>query len=81
MEKLRAYLNAMSTRDQAQFAWDCGTTIGYLRRRISDKGRISLELASEIERVSRGQLRVEDLRDDLNIEHLRANARRRHRAA
>lgn len=76
-DTLRAFLNAKSTDEQFHFSRRCGTTIGYLRRRISDQRNISLELASAIERESRGAVCVEDLRPDLDVSHLRSRSRRR----
>jgi DNA-binding transcriptional regulator YdaS (Cro superfamily) len=79
MEKLRVLLNSMTTDQQFHFARRCGTTIGYLRKRINTKapGRFGLEIASAIERESFGQVRVEDLLPDADIAHLRARAARR----
>jgi DNA-binding transcriptional regulator YdaS (Cro superfamily) len=77
MDKLRDFLNAMSLREQTQFAWDVGTTIGYMRRCICISRALSLEVCSEIERVSRGHVCIEDLRPDLDVSHLRQRRPRR----
>jgi DNA-binding transcriptional regulator YdaS (Cro superfamily) len=77
---LRDYLNQLSTRDQAHFAWQCGTTIGYLRRRVSDGGTIGAAIAIAIDRVSAGKVQFEDVRPDVDIAHLRATRRRRRAA-
>lgn len=81
MEKLRTYLNGRTTLEQALFAARCGTTIGYLRRCLSIRRQVSLELASAIERESSGFVRVEDLRPDIDIAHLRARPRGRRQNA
>jgi DNA-binding transcriptional regulator YdaS (Cro superfamily) len=76
---LREHLTKMGPHDATKFAWDCGTTIGYLRRCICIGRALSLETCSEIERESRGVLTIEDLRPDLELAHLRR--RRPNRAA
>lgn len=83
MEKLRLLLNSLSTDEQYQFARRCGTTIGYLRKRLSIGGQFGLALAVRIERESLGQVRIEDLRPgiDADLEYLRTRRRPTQNAA
>ena len=72
MEKLRAYLNSMQTDEQVNFAIACGTTINYLRKRLSDKSAaLGEKICIEIEDKSKGQVRCEELRPDVNWSVLR----------
>lgn len=71
MEKLRTYLNSLTTEEQFFFARRAGTTIGYLRRRLSDGQPISLRLAAEIETASAGAVTVDDLREQISTSYLR----------
>lgn len=64
MEKLRAYLNALSPDDQAAFARRCGTTIGYLRKALSKGSQLGEGLCIDLERESGAAIRVEDLRPE-----------------
>ena len=64
METLRAYLNALSPDEQAEFARRCETTIGYLRKALSKGGRLGESLCINLERESAGALRCEDLRPE-----------------
>lgn len=80
MDKLRAYLNALGTAEQFHLARRCGTTIGYLRKKLSAGGHIGLEIAVAIERETAGQVRVEDLRPDVDLAHIRAGRKRRSQA-
>lgn len=66
MEKLRLLLNGMSTAEQRDFAGRCGTSVGYLRKAISSGQRIAEATCINIERESRGAVRVEELRDDVD---------------
>ncbi|MDM0090290.1 YdaS family helix-turn-helix protein [Variovorax sp. J22G40] len=62
MKQLRAYLNSLSTTDQAAFARRCGTTVGYLRKALSAGSALSEGLCINIERESKQQVRCEFLR-------------------
>lgn len=63
--KLRAYLNAMSTPDQEAFAERCGTTIGYLRKALSIGQALGEGLCMRIESASERAITCEDLRPDI----------------
>lgn len=66
MDKLRLLLNDMTTAEQREFAGRCGTSVGYLRKAISSGQKIAEATCINIERESRGAVRVEDLRDDVD---------------
>jgi DNA-binding transcriptional regulator YdaS (Cro superfamily) len=81
MDKLRAYLNSLTTREQFFFAERCGTTVGYLRKRLSLGGNFGPEIVMAIERESKGAVLCDDLRPDIDWSHFRATLRRRKAAA
>ncbi len=65
MDKLRRYLNSMKrVEQQAAFARRCNTTIAYLRKCVYSGQQLGLDLAMQIEIVSCGEVRVEDIRPD-----------------
>lgn len=71
MDDLREYLNSLKPADQHRYAKRCGTTVGYLRKAVSVKQRISEGLCIELERESGGKVRCERLRDDVDWAYLR----------
>lgn len=72
MNKLRKYLNSIPIQEQSFFARKCGTTINYLRKRLSSKeGKLGLNICIEIEDKTKGEIRCEDLRPDVNWSILR----------
>jgi DNA-binding transcriptional regulator YdaS (Cro superfamily) len=60
--ELRAYLNLLSKEEQAAFACEVGTSIGYLRKGISVGQEFGSDLALAIERETNGAVTVADLR-------------------
>ncbi len=64
MEKLLSYINALSTPDQADFAFACKTTIGYLRKACSKGQLLGPALCSAIERESKNAVTRIDLHPD-----------------
>ncbi len=62
--KLRAFLNALPPKDQADFATRCGTSLGYLRKAISINQRLGHALCVAIERESDKLVTRQELRDD-----------------
>ncbi|OCG12730.1 YdaS family helix-turn-helix protein [Gilliamella apicola] len=67
MEKLRLFLRTMKPDEQQIFALNCGTTINYLRKKISDRSsNLGVKICIEIENQSCGEVRCEDLRPDVN---------------
>ncbi|MDR3445962.1 YdaS family helix-turn-helix protein [Dyella sp.] len=65
MKTLRAYLSTLSTIDQAAYAKQCGTTIGYLRKALSTKPRLDGALVRRLDEESGGQVSRQDLRPDI----------------
>jgi DNA-binding transcriptional regulator YdaS (Cro superfamily) len=64
MEKLRAYLNSLTTEAQTAFALACDTSVGYLRKQISSGGLLNPETCVAAERESAGSVTRKDLRPD-----------------
>jgi hypothetical protein len=64
MEKLRIYLNSLPTDQQRDFAVLCGTTIGYLRKAISEKQSLGILTSVKIEQNSNGAVTRIDLHPD-----------------
>jgi DNA-binding transcriptional regulator YdaS (Cro superfamily) len=76
MDALREYLNALTPAEQHEFAARVGTSVGYLRKAISARQNIGDNLVVAIERESRGAVRCEHLRPDVDWAYLRGTARR-----
>ena len=64
MEKLREYLNSLSPDEQKAFADRCNTSVGYLRKAISQKELIREKTCTLIEIESGSQVTRKDLRPD-----------------
>lgn len=77
METLRAYLKSLSPAERAAFAVRCGTTVGYLRKAVYVGNRLGGDLAVAIDRESRGKVRCEDLRPDIDWTYVRRTRRRK----
>lgn len=74
MESLREYLNSLSLAEQQEFARRCGTTIGYIRKKLSLSkrgGRFGEALAIAFERESGGRIRCEDICPDVDWAYVR----------
>jgi len=57
----------MKPDEQKKFALSCGTTINYLRKKLSDRSsNLGIKICIEIEHHSHGKVRCEDLRPDVN---------------
>lgn len=54
MECLREFLNSLPTDKQMEFAIECGTTIGYLRKAIAAGQELGVEISVLIEKNSLG---------------------------
>ena len=67
MEKLLQYINSMTPVDRRLFAGRCGTSENYLRKACSVGQALGPALCVSIERVSGGQVRRTDLRDDWKL--------------
>lgn len=73
MDKLLAYLNGLSKGERAAFCAACGTTERYLRKAISAKQLLGPQLCINVDRESRGAIRCEDLRLDVDWAYLRTS--------
>lgn len=72
MNKLKDFLNALPVIEQREFAIKCGTTIGYLRKRLSDrKHKLGEHICILIEGNTEGKIVCEELRPDINWSILR----------
>lgn len=63
---LKDYLQSIPPAERTAFAERCGTTDGHLRNVSYGYRRCAESLAIAIERESGGQIRVEDLRPDVD---------------
>lgn len=54
MNELRLYLNSLSQDEQKDFASQCGTSIGYLRKALSKNHELGAALCVLIEKASSG---------------------------
>lgn len=67
MDQLKQYLNGLKDpAKRATFLLATGTTLGYLRKVISQKKRMGIDLCIRIEVASLGRVRCEDLRPDVD---------------
>ena len=64
MEELRKYLNSLSAEEQSAFAKRCKTSVGYLRKAISQKELIREKTCTYLELESGGQVSRKSLRPD-----------------
>lgn len=68
---LQDFLNNKTTAEQAVFAHACGTTVGYLRLIAYKARRCGESLAINIDRESGGLVSLEELRPDVDWDHVR----------
>lgn len=61
MDKLRAFLNSLSSIEQREFAERCATSVAYLRKAISKKTVLGAELCVRIEKESSNRVTRKDL--------------------
>lgn len=73
MDKLLAYLNNLSHEAREDFAKRCGTTVGYLRKASSVNQRLGEILCMRIGFESKGDIKPEELRPDLDWDYLRSS--------
>jgi hypothetical protein len=65
MEKLREYLNSLPIEKQHDYAKKCGTTIGYLRKALSERPRMDGALCRLLDENSSGIVPRASLRPDI----------------
>lgn len=71
MEKLRKFLNGLTKEGRTAFATACITTENYLRKAISTKQKLGVELCISIERESNRVVTCEDLNPDADWAFIR----------
>jgi len=63
MDKLREFLKTLTPIEQITFANRCGTTIGYLRKRLCVRSAsLGEKICTAIEQATKGQVTRKDLR-------------------
>tara|TARA_B100000214_G_scaffold374742_1_gene358456 strand:+ start:1665 stop:1907 length:243 start_codon:yes stop_codon:yes gene_type:complete len=72
MKSLRLYLNSMSRADQEEFAAKCKTSLGYLRKALSTRQKLGIELTSRLHKHSGGAVRATDIRPDVDWREFRS---------
>jgi DNA-binding transcriptional regulator YdaS (Cro superfamily) len=75
MNKLLAYLNGLDKAARIEFCLACGSTERYFRKAISARQPLGAHLCINIDRESRGAVRCEDLRPDVDFAYLRGTAK------
>lgn len=65
MDSLRTYLSSLSPPDQAHYARQAGTTIGYLRKVLSTGQRLGGALVRRLDEESKGAVSRQELRPDI----------------
>lgn len=71
MKKLTAYLSSLPAAERDAFVERCGTSVGYLRKAASIGQKLGDGLCLRIAAESKGAIRPEDLRDDVDWGYLR----------
>lgn len=74
LSSLRAFLSSLKPAEQLSFAARCGTTLGYIRKKLSTGGRFGESLVIAFERESGGAVRCEELRPDVDWAYLRGTS-------
>ena|SRR5688572_1620833 len=72
---LRKFLNSIPPPEQEEYALRCGTTIGYLRKKISAGGKLGESLSIALDRESSGKVRFDDLCPDVDWAYVRKSSR------
>ncbi|WKL15958.1 YdaS family helix-turn-helix protein [Comamonas testosteroni] len=72
MEKLLAFLNSLPKAERLELVTRCETSEGYLRKAISKRQKLGESLCINLDRESRGAVRCEDLRPDVDWAYLRS---------
>lgn len=74
MNTFHTYFKALSKTERDTFAETVGTSAAYLWQIIYQQRRCNESLAIEIEKASQRQVRVEDLRPDVDWAYVRNSA-------
>jgi len=64
MNKLKHYINSLSESERDEFAKDCGTSIGYIRKILSSDERLFFgpALCRKLEDITKGMVTRQELR-------------------
>lgn len=76
MQEILDYLRNLSPPERDAFAERCKTTVGYLRKAVSTKQQLGVELCISLDRESGGAVHCERLCPALDWDYLRKVALR-----
>jgi DNA-binding transcriptional regulator YdaS (Cro superfamily) len=76
MQEILEYLRSLSPPERDAFAERCHTSVGYLRKAVSTKQQLGVELCIHLDRESGGVLKCERLFPGLDWDYLRKAAQR-----
>lgn len=76
MHEILDYLRSLDPQAREAFAARCRTSVGYLRKAVSARQQLGVELCISLDRESGGVLRCERLFPGLDWDYLREVARR-----
>jgi DNA-binding transcriptional regulator YdaS (Cro superfamily) len=74
MDNFHTYFKALTKTERDAFAIQVGTSAAYLWQIAYKQRRCNESLAIEIEKASKGAVRVEDLRPDVDWAYIRSSA-------
>jgi len=74
MDTFRTYFKALTKDEREQLAAQVGTSAAYLWQIAYKQRRCNESMAIEIEKASKGAVRVEDLRPDVDWAYIRSSA-------
>jgi len=74
MDTFRTYFKALTKDEREQLAHQVGTSAAYLWQIAYKQRRCNESMAIEIEKASKGAVRVEDLRPDVDWAYIRSSA-------
>jgi DNA-binding transcriptional regulator YdaS (Cro superfamily) len=77
MQEILEYLRSLSPPAREAFAERCHTSVGYLRKAVSTKQQLGVELCIHLDRESGGVLKCERLFPGLDWAYLRLAAQRK----
>ncbi|MFM0503925.1 transcriptional regulator [Paraburkholderia caffeinilytica] len=74
MNTFHAYFKSLSKDERKAIADQVGTSVAYLWQIAYEQRRCAESMAIEIEKASKGAVRVEDLRPDVDWAYIRSSA-------
>lgn len=74
MDTFHTYFKGLTKAEREAFAAQVGTSVAYLWQIAYKQRRCAESLAIEIEKASKGTIRVEDLRPDVDWAYIRSSA-------